>query len=162
MTAACDQTAITGLWFEQQKYYGSTLGQGKPETVTDIGTIELFRELQTWLTDYFAGKNPPVTISLHPQGSEFQQRVWKLLSAIPYGQTTTYGALAGMLEQQTGRRASAQAVGQAVGHNPIGILIPCHRVIGSDGSLTGYAGGLDKKQKLLKLEQCYPTLRKNG
>lgn len=110
------------------------------------------KQLKAWLANYFAGRDPGALPLAAPVGTPFQQRVWALLAAIPYGQTTTYGALARILEQQTGRRASAQAVGQAVGRNPVAVVIPCHRVIGADGSLTGYAGGLPLKQALLRLE----------
>jgi methylated-DNA-[protein]-cysteine S-methyltransferase len=102
-----------------------------------------------WLDDYFAGRIPTTRIPLAPKGTAFQQSVWQLLRQIPYGQSTTYGALA----QKLSKTMSAQAVGQAVGKNPISIMIPCHRVLGSGGALTGYAGGLDKKIALLDLEK---------
>lgn len=106
-----------------------------------------------WLDIYFAGNIPDFTPPLHAQGTAFQQAVWKLLMAIPYGDTTTYGALANEIAGQQGTsHMSAQAIGGAVGKNPIGIIVPCHRVIGVDGNLTGYAGGLDKKIALLTLE----------
>ena len=105
-----------------------------------------------WLDLYFAGKEPHFMPALSPDGTAFQQAVWEILRTIPYGETTTYGAIAKRLEKNTGKRMSAQAVGGAVGRNPISILIPCHRVIGADGGLTGYAGGLDKKEYLLGLE----------
>ena len=105
-----------------------------------------------WLDVYFSGREPDFTPKLHLIGSDFRQAVWALLRKIPYGKTTTYGALAKQLEAETGRRVSAQAVGGAVGHNPVSILVSCHRVVGQQGSLTGYAGGLDKKLRLLILE----------
>ena len=106
-----------------------------------------------WLDVYFSGREPDFTPKLHLIGSDFRQAVWALLLQIPYGQTTTYGALAKQLAEKQGRlRMSAQAVGGAVGHNRIAILIPCHRVVGTNGSLTGYAGGIDKKEKLLRME----------
>lgn len=105
-----------------------------------------------WLDVYFSGQEPDFTPKLHLVGSDFRQAVWALLRKIPYGQTTTYGALAGQLAEQSGKRVSAQAVGGAVGHNPVSLIVPCHRVVGSDGSLTGYAGGVEKKMRLLTLE----------
>ena len=105
-----------------------------------------------WLDVYFSGREPDFTPKLHLIGSDFRQAVWALLRKIPYGQTTTYGALAGQLAEQSGKRVSAQAVGGAVGHNPVSLIVPCHRVVGSGGSLTGYAGGVEKKMRLLTLE----------
>ena len=108
-----------------------------------------------WLDVYFSGREPDFTPKLHLIGSDFRQAVWALLLQIPYGQTTTYGALAKQLaEINSGKRVSAQAVGGAVGHNPVSIIVPCHRVVGSDGSLTGYAGGIEKKIRLLTLENA--------
>lgn len=147
MTLASDGTNLTGLWFDGQKYFGSTL-----ESDVQEKWIPIFQHTIDWLNNYFAGKNPERTIPLAPVGSPFRQAVWKLLLQIPYGQLTTYGAIATTLQQQTGKRVSAQAIGGAVGHNPISILIPCHRVIGASGSLTGYAGGIEKKIHLLQLE----------
>ena len=108
--------------------------------------------MRRWLDVYFSGRKPDFTPPTAPAGTAFQQSVWEILRTIPYGETTTYGAIARRIEQNTGCRMSAQAVGGAVGRNPISILIPCHRVIGADGSLTGYAGGLDKKERLLQWE----------
>ncbi|MDO4174288.1 MAG: methylated-DNA--[protein]-cysteine S-methyltransferase [Eubacteriales bacterium] len=142
-----DGTRLTGLWFQQQKYFGSTLSPDAQE-----GHIPLFDRADAWLDAYFHGENPPLDIPLAPKGSLFQRSVWDILLQIPYGEVTTYGAIAKRLEEQTGKHASAQAVGGAVGHNPISILIPCHRVVGASGSLTGYAAGLDKKIQLLQLE----------
>lgn len=110
--------------------------------------LQVFEETCRWLDLYFSGIKPDFTPSLNPQGSLFQQKVWRELLAIPYGQTTTYGAIAKHINCR-----SAQAVGQAIHHNPIAIIIPCHRVIGADGSLTGYASGLDIKQQLLAIEK---------
>ncbi len=110
--------------------------------------LQVFEETCRWLDLYFSGIKPDFTPSLNPQGSLFQQIVWRELLAIPYGQTTTYGAIAKHINCR-----SAQAVGQAIHHNPIAIIIPCHRVIGADGSLTGYASGLDIKQQLLAIEK---------
>ena len=139
---ASDETGLTGLWFEAQKYFPSFSGVEYQEKETPVLT-----ETVRWLDVYFSGKDPGFLPPLHPQGSPFRQTVWDILLTIPRGQTITYGEIA----RRLGVR-SAQAVGGAVGHNPISILIPCHRVVGSDGSLTGYAGGLDRKTRLLQLE----------
>ena len=114
--------------------------------------LPVFEEVSRWLDAYFAGRDPGALPPLAPHGTAFQQAVWKVLRGIPYGTTTTYGRIAARIAAARGGRMSAQAVGGAVGRNPISILIPCHRVIGTDGSLTGYAGGLDKKEYLLELE----------
>ena len=144
--AAAADGALKGLWFIGQKYFPSKSGDwiNRPD-------YPVFVTLKTWLEDHFAKKKPKITFPLKPPGTDFQQAVWKLLLKIPYGKTTTYGAIAKQLNTD-GIRASAQAVGGAVGHNPISLLIPCHRVLGADASLTGYAGGLEKKQALLELE----------
>lgn len=144
---ASDGDAITGLWIEGQTYFASTL----ESSTVERPDVPVFRQASNWLDTYFNGEIPPALPPLAPRGSAFRQAVWRLLLEIPRGQTTTYGALAQKLREQ-GLSASAQAVGGAVGHNPISILIPCHRVVGSGGSLTGYAGGLAAKQYLLKLE----------
>ena len=143
--AACGK-ALRGLWFIGQKYFPSGT-----ETWLKKPDYPVFVSLKAWLEEYFAGKKPKAKIPLSPIGSDFRQAVWKQLLEIPYGKTTTYGAIASRLSA-AGIKAPAQAVGGAVGHNPISLLIPCHRVLGADGSLTGYAGGLEKKQALLKLE----------
>ena len=114
--------------------------------------LPVFEEVSRWLDAYFAGRDPGALPPLAPHGTAFQQAVWKILRRIPYGTTTTYGRIAAHIAAARGGRMSAQAVGGAVGRNPISILIPCHRVIGADSSLTGYAGGLDKKEYLLRLE----------
>ena len=139
---AADETGLTGLWFEGQKYFPSFLGVEYQEKETPVLT-----ETVRWLDVYFSGKDPGFLPPLHPQGSPFRQTVWDILLTIPRGQTMTYGEIA----RRLGVR-SAQAVGGAVGHNPSSILIPCHRVVGSDGSLTGYAGGVERKARLLQLE----------
>lgn len=141
---ASDGTHITGLWIEGQKYFAAL--EGVPEA-----SLPVFQQAASWLDSYFAGRLPPSPPPLAPQGSSFRQAVWSLLLEIPRGQTTTYGALAQRLRKR-GIGGAPQAVGGAVGHNPISILIPCHRVVGADGSLTGYAGGLEKKRFLLELE----------
>jgi methylated-DNA-[protein]-cysteine S-methyltransferase len=149
MTAAARDDALVGLWFDRQKYFPANIPEG--ETTPDYPVLI---ELRAWLDAYFKGDKPEIFFSLNPEGSEFRQAAWRILREIPYGQTTTYGAIARQIAEKTAKtRVSAQAVGGAVGHNPISILIPCHRVVGADGSLTGYAGGLDKKQALLERER---------
>ena len=150
---AADEVGLTGLWFDGQKYFARDL----PEKRIEQETYAL-AEARRWLDLYFAGQEPGFLPPLHPAGSAFQQAVWALLLQIPYGQTVTYGELARQLAEKQGRpRMSAQAVGGAVGHNKISIIIPCHRVVGTGGSLTGYAGGIDRKVKLLALEQTDMT-----
>jgi methylated-DNA-[protein]-cysteine S-methyltransferase len=150
LTLASDGTAITGLWIEGQKYFAATLA---PDAI-EQANLPVFIQTKAWLDAYFTGGALPMLPPLAPAGTEFRKMVWSLLLEIPYGQTTTYGELAQTL-LKLGQQASARAVGGAVGHNPISILIPCHRVIGADGSLTGYAGGVDIKRKLLKLERAF-------
>ena len=145
---SADETGLTGLWFDGAKYFA----KGLPQERTDQETPALLQAKQ-WLDLYFSGAEPDFTPPLHPAGTAFQQAIWQLLLQIPYGQTATYGELARRLAREKGRETlSAQAVGGAVGHNRISILIPCHRVIGANGSLTGYAGGVERKLALLKLE----------
>lgn len=145
---AADETGLTGLWFDGEKYYAAGLDPQSMERETPP-----LAAARRWLDVYFSGNMPDFTPPLHPIGSTFRQEVWALLLQIPYGQTTTYGALAARLAAEHGKaRMSAQAVGGAVGHNPISIIVPCHRVVGADGSLTGYAGGIERKIQLLKLE----------
>ena len=141
--------ALIGLWIAGQDCASDLRG----ETVEERET-PLLRETRAWLSRYFAGEQPAIEeLPLAPRGSTFRQRVWKLLCRIPYGATTTYGALARKVAAETGKsRMSAQAVGGAVGHNPISIIIPCHRVVGAGGSLTGYGGGLPMKIALLEHE----------
>jgi methylated-DNA-[protein]-cysteine S-methyltransferase len=147
LTAASNGEAITGLWIEGQKYFALTLDKGAAEQ-----NAPPFEQLHAWLDRYFSGKEPDFMPPLMPRGSAFQQSVWDLLRKVPYGQTTTYGTLAKQHGERSGGKSSPRAIGGAVGHNPISILIPCHRVVGADGSLTGYAGGVDKKIWLLRLE----------
>ena len=147
---AADESGLTGLWFEGQKYFADNLPEERAERETE--TLALAKR---WLDIYFAGKEPDFMPPLHPVGSPFRRAVWELLLEIPYGQTTTYGELSRRLAAEMGiAHMSAQAVGGAVGHNGISIIIPCHRVVGTDGSLRGYAGGVDKKVKLLELERA--------
>ena len=145
MTLTSDGMALTGLYFDGERDFPDLSAAHKKD-------LPVFGEVMRWLDLYFAGKEPDFMPTLNPTGTSFQMSVWAILRAIPFGETTTYGAIAKQLEKNTGRRMSAQAVGGAVGRNPISILIPCHRVIGANGSLTGYAGGLDKKEYLLELE----------
>ena len=143
-----DEMGLTGLWFDGQKHFA----RGLPAQHTEQDTPVL-SEAKRWLDVYFTGREPDFPPALHPIGSAFRRRVWDLLLRVPYGQTVTYGQLAQQLAaQQSLSHMSAQAVGGAVGHNPISLIVPCHRVIGADGSLTGYAGGVDKKRRLLALE----------
>lgn len=142
---------LIGLWIDNQSNYLVKLADEITENPNDAALIEA----KTWLDQYFQGKKPDTQeLKLRPIGSDFRQDVWKILRTIPYGQTMTYGEVAHRIAEQRGlAKMSAQAVGGAVGHNPISIIIPCHRVIGANGDLTGYAGGLDIKIKLLQLEQ---------
>lgn len=149
---AADSRGLTGLWFEGSAHFAQGLDSNHAKQTT-----ELLLQAQQWLELYFSGMAPAFLPPLHPVGTDFQKTVWSLLLEIPYGQTTTYGALAKAAAERMGRpRMSAQAVGGAVGRNPISILVPCHRVIGADGRLTGYAGGLDRKRFLLRLEGADP------
>lgn len=151
MTLASDGSALTGLWFDGQKYFGAGLLDA-PQKKEDL---PVFAETKGWLDRYFEGEQPEPAPALKLIGSPFRLMVWEILQEIPYGQTMTYGQIAETAAKRLGLdRMSAQAVGGAVGHNPISIIIPCHRVVGKDGSLTGYAGGIDKKTALLKLEQA--------
>lgn len=151
---ASDGEALIGLWFDGQKYFGSTLTESYVQK-----ELPIFIETMRWLDMYFEGRQPDFTPSLSTQQfSSFRREVWEIMLNIPYGQTMTYGAIAAELAQQRGiEKMSAHAVGGAVSHNPISIIIPCHRVVGSDGSLTGYAGGIDKKIQLLTLEKADMT-----
>lgn len=145
---AADEIGLRGLWFDGQKYFA----QGLPGECVE-GDAPALSAAKRWLDIYFTGKEPDFLPPLHPVGSPFRQSVWEILLRIPYGKIMTYGEIARRLAEKSGRaRVSAQAVGGAVGHNEISILIPCHRVVGTGGSLTGYAGGIDRKIRLLELE----------
>ncbi|MDY0391136.1 methylated-DNA--[protein]-cysteine S-methyltransferase [Desulfobulbus oligotrophicus] len=150
VTLVSDGDSLVGLWADGQKYFAATV-QNKVLTPSDLPVFTLVKQ---WLDRYFAGEKPAISeLPLSPRGSAFRTAVWDMLCAIPYGQVTTYGAIArAMAAKLHKERMSSQAVGGAVGHNPISIIIPCHRVVGSNGSLTGYAGGIDKKIQLLELE----------
>lgn len=148
ITLASDGTALVGLWFDGQKYFADTLSRERVES-----DLPVLAQARRWLDIYFSGAVPDFSPPLTMRGaSPFRRRVWELLLSIPYGKTSTYGEIAGQIACETGCRVSAQAVGGAVGHNPVSLIIPCHRVVGANGSLTGYAGGLDKKIALLRLE----------
>ena len=145
---AADEIGLTGLWFDGEKYFAGNLPPEHAERETPV-----LAGARRWLDIYFTVAEPDFTPPLHPIGSAFRQSVWEILLHIPYGQTTTYGEIARQLAERQGlSRMSAQAVGGAVGHNEISVIIPCHRVVGASGSLTGYAGGSDKKLSLLDLE----------
>jgi methylated-DNA-[protein]-cysteine S-methyltransferase len=153
-TARVEDDALTGFWFIGQKYYPAQTGHWirKPDH-------PVFAQLEAWLESYFAGHDPVADFLFDPRGSLFQKKVWELLLQIPYGKLTSYGKIAGQLAAREGLASmSAQAVGGAVGHNPISLLIPCHRVVDVNGKLTGYAGGLDKKRALLRLEGSNPDV----
>ena len=145
LTLASDGGRLIGLWLQGQKYFAATLDAD----VRLRDDLKVFCAAREWLRSYFAGERPaPDALPLAPRGSAFRREVWRMLCQIPSGEYTTYGALA----RRLGPGMSAQAVGGAVGHNPISIIIPCHRVVGADGSLTGYAGGVENKLRLLRLE----------
>ncbi|MDR3158286.1 MAG: methylated-DNA--[protein]-cysteine S-methyltransferase [Zoogloeaceae bacterium] len=150
LTLASDGQNLVGIWIAGQKYHGGTL----PEKAVEQDNIPVFSKTKTWLDRYFAGKKPDTSnLLLAPIGGEFRQGVWGILRSIPYGEFVTYGEIAKKMAAKSGKASmSAQAVGGAVGHNPISIIIPCHRVVGANGSLTGYAGGIGTKVKLLELE----------
>ena len=148
ITMASDGEYLTGLWFDGQKYFADTLSVQREEKDLDV-----FRRTDNWLDIYFSGKEPNFTPPLRMKGTEFRQEVWQILLTIPFGKTMTYGEIAKVLANRRGIKSmSAQAVGGAVGHNPISLIIPCHRVVGTNGALTGYAGGLEKKAWLLDME----------
>jgi methylated-DNA-[protein]-cysteine S-methyltransferase len=149
ITLASDGEALTGLWFDGQKFFGTGLDARNEEK-----RLPIFDETFRWLDIYFSGKAPDFTPELNVRTTPFREAICGIMLDIPYGQTMSYGEIARRYARQTGlERMSSQAVGNAVAHNPISIIIPCHRVVGSDGSLTGYAAGLDRKLQLLKLER---------
>ena len=154
LTLASDGVAITGCWFNNDRYFGI----GVDESAGDIerkDDLPVFDQARDWLDRYFAGEAPdPRELPLGARATEFQMRVREAMLDIPYGKTTTYGAIAERIAKETGRRQSARAVGGAVGHNPLCLILPCHRVVGANGSLTGFGGGLDMKVKLLEHERA--------
>lgn len=150
ITLACDGKNLIGLWFDEQKHFAAPLGKDLSER-----ELPIFDETIRWLETYFGGKAPDFTPSLSLRTTAFRKEVWEILLTIPFGHTMTYGEIAEMLAKRRGLdRMSAQAVGGAVAHNPISLIIPCHRVIGANGNLTGYAGGIDKKAYLLTMEKA--------
>lgn len=151
---ACDNTGLTGLWFRDQKYFAANLSKETIDCKMSGWEHPVLTETRLWLDQYFSMKLPDFLPPLHLIGTPFRMEVWEILCNIPYGKTITYGEIAAQLAIKRGLSSmSAQAVGGAVGHNPISIIVPCHRVLGSNGSLTGYAGGTDRKNALLTLEK---------
>ena len=150
ITLASDGEALIGLWFDKQKYFADALDEKHEEK-----ELQIFGQTKRWLDIYFSGKEPDFTPPLRMKTTQFRRDVWEIMLTIPYGKTMTYGEIAKKIAEQKGiKQMSAQAVGGAVGHNSISLIIPCHRVVGANGSLTGYAGGIDKKIKLLTLEKA--------
>jgi methylated-DNA-[protein]-cysteine S-methyltransferase len=150
ITLACDGVALTGLWFDGQKYFGASLSRDHEQR-----ELSVFEQADRWLDLYFSGREPDFTPALSMKTTPFRKAVWEILLTIPYGRTMTYGEIARRIAEEKGlSRMSAQAVGGAVGHNAISLIIPCHRVVGTNGSLTGYAAGIAVKEKLLRLEKA--------
>ena len=148
ITEASDGENLIGLWFDGQKYFADTLGSDHEEI-----ELPVFKLTDKWLDIYFSGKDPGFRPKLAPRGTAFQKEVSDILLEIPFGQMITYGDIASIIARRRGvKRFSAQAIGGAVSRNPVSLIIPCHRVVGADGKLTGYAGGLERKEALLKLE----------
>lgn len=156
ITIASNETVVTGIWFENSRFFGETLSEKYMNQATDA-TEQAVR----WLDIYFHNKIPDFTPPLLLNGTDFRMTVWKMLLDIPYGETVSYGDIARTIAKQRGiEKMSAQAVGNAVGHNPISIIVPCHRVVGSKGSLTGYGGGIERKKELLRMESNVVALAK--
>ena len=148
ITLASDGEALTGLWFDGQIYFADTMSDDSKKE-----ELPIFVQTSHWLDSYFSGKEPDFTPRLKMNTTPFRKAVWEILLTIPFGKTMTYGEIAKRIAQNRGiSQMAAQAIGGAVGHNSIALVIPCHRVVGSKGNLTGYAGGIDKKVKLLRLE----------
>ena len=157
MTMASDGSHLVGLWFDGQKHFAETLDKDYEKR----DDLPIFEETRHWLDIYFSGEKPDFTPALAMQASDFRRHVWKILLEIPYGQTVTYGEIACIIAREKGLKSmSAQTVGGAVGHNPISLIIPCHRVVGANGSLTGYAGGIEKKKWLLEMEKTIERSKK--
>lgn len=149
ITLASDGEALIGLWFDEQKYFGSTL-----ESEVQEKDLPIFEETKQWLDIYFSGEEPDFMPAIKMLCSDFRKSVWEVMLSIPYGETMTYGEIATKLAKERGvSHMSAQAVGGAVGHNAISLIIPCHRVVGANGELTGYAGGIERKIWLLEHEK---------
>jgi len=151
MDLAGSETSLIGAWFKDQKYFKSTISEQDNLVYENNAVLKTAAE---WLDAYFGGENPNAgEIPVEFQGTEFRVKVWNFLQKIPYGEVTTYGEIAKQISGKEGTKIpAAQAVGSAVGHNPISVIVPCHRVVGKNGSLTGYAGGLDRKEWLLRHE----------
>lgn len=148
---ASDGKNLTGLAYTGQKYYDNAIPKESIEK-----NLEIFEEAVQWLDKYFRGENPGKAPKVKLEGTDFRKQVWEILQNIPYGKVVTYGQIAKEIAKKRKiNKMSAQAVGGAVGHNPISIIIPCHRVVGSDGCVTGYAGGVNRKIELLKIEGSY-------
>ena len=150
MTLASDGECLIGLWFNDQNHFGTTL-------TGDLKEVDLpvFKDTRKWLDVYFSGRDPGSIPRIKLEGTDFRKDVWSMLLGIPYGELVTYGEIADMMAKKRGAaHMSAQAVGNAISHNPILLIIPCHRVIGKDGSMTGYAGGIERKEKLIMLEKA--------
>ena len=151
LLAADDEENLVGLWLYRQKHFMETINS----QMTENNELEIFKKTKNWLKSYFKNEKPEIKdLPLAPYGSDFRKRVWQILCKIPYGKTAAYGQIAKIIAKEQNKKMSAQAIGNAIGHNPISIIIPCHRVIGSNGSLTGYAGGIRTKIKLLKHEKA--------
>ncbi|MBR0464752.1 MAG: methylated-DNA--[Clostridia bacterium] len=158
ITLASDGSALVGLWFDGQRYFGSTLSAEYTEA-----SLPVFDAAVRWLDAYFGGADPGFTPPIHLRGTPFQEKVWRALLTIPYGKTMTYGELSRRLSAEKGGCfASARAVGGAVSRNAVSLIVPCHRVVGADGSLTGYAGGMEKKLWLLQMEKAAVTRKNDG
>lgn len=150
LTLASDGEALVGCWFDNDRFFGYGVGD---EVVEERGNLPVFGAARRWLDRYFAKERPaPTELPLAPRGTAFQRRVWDILAEIPYGQTVTYGQIAKRMAAESGGRMSAQAVGGAVGRNPLCVIVPCHRVMDASGNLTGFGGGIATKKKLLELE----------
>ena len=151
LSLASDGKFLVGLWIENQKYFQSSISGD----IVENDNLEIFDKTKLWLDKYFNGEQPKINnIPLLPSGSDFRREVWDILLEIPYGKVTTYGDIAKKIAKRKDKKISARAIGGAVGHNPISIIIPCHRVIGKNGNLTGYAGGIETKIKLLTHEKA--------
>lgn len=154
ITLASEGETLIGLWFDNQKYFGDTLTENHEQR-----KLPIFELTDKWLDIYFNGKKPDFTPPLYMKTTPFRKAVWEIMLMIPYGQTMTYGEIAEIIAKQKGiQKLSAQAVGGAVGHNSISLIIPCHRVVGTNGKLTGYAGGIDKKKWLLEMDEMMISL----
>ena len=150
ITLASDGDALAGLWLDGQHIFADSLEKEREEKL-----LPVFEDTCRWLDIYFSGRDPGFTPKLNVRTTDFRKRVLEILLTIPYGKTMTYGEIAAQIAREKGlEQMSAQAVGGAVGHNPISLIIPCHRVVGAGGSLTGYAGGIDKKARLLQMEKA--------